>query len=305
MTIESEGANPSRPTKIACNSIDVGLIVYNERAIIGSTLAALLAAGFDSFVVLDMQSTDGTVDYIRDILGDQAHIISFPRRSLIEYGYAHARNTCASFSTREWLLFVDADEVLISGVENGSVVIKTQGETAGIYSVTRNNLKHDPDNGPDGIGIYSVETHNRLYKPTFRMGYRGYIHEGIFLSGEPCYKTSGQAALVFDHYSQLKTLVDLEQKEGLYALMLLRAFNQPDVRVGTGAWWYKTYVPDRVAYTTALAKAFAQQQGFDPSFYGPMPQPNKAYKWLRGVTDALILQAEMFIQKIKQSISKS
>jgi glycosyltransferase involved in cell wall biosynthesis len=148
MTLELEGADISRPPSIPCGAIDIGLIVYNERDLIGPTLAALLAAGFDRFVVLDMQSTDGTLEYIRETLGEKAHIASFPRRSLIEYGYAEARNTCAIFSTREWLLFVDADEVLVGGVENGSVILNSEGETPNIYSIKRNNLERDPENGP-------------------------------------------------------------------------------------------------------------------------------------------------------------
>jgi glycosyltransferase involved in cell wall biosynthesis len=267
MTLELEGAAISRPLSIPCGAIDIGLIVYNERDLIGPTLAALLAAGFDRFVVLDMQSTDGTVEYIRETLGDRAHIVSFPRRSLIEYGYAEARNTCASFSTREWLLFVDADEVLIGGVENGSVILKNQGETPNIYSIKRNNLERDPENGPGAVKIYSVENHNRLYKPSFRLRYAGYIHEALCLSGQPCYNTSGQTALVFDHYSQLKKSDVLEQKESLYSMMLLRVYNQPDIRGGTTAWWYDTFVPERIAAITARATAFAREQGFEPSFY--------------------------------------
>jgi len=275
MTIELEGENISRPAKIACSSIDVGLIVYNEREMIGPTLDALLAAGFDSFVILDMQSTDGTVEYIHETLGQRAHIISYPRRSLIEYGYGEARNNCANFSTREWFLFVDADEVLVSGVEDGYVIINNHGETPDIYSIKRNNLERDPANGPDAAKVYSTEHHNRLYKPSFRMRYAGYIHEVVSFLGDPCHHTRGETALVFDHYSQLKKSVDLEQKEGLYSLMLLRLYNQPDVRLGTDAWWFDTYVPAHIAAITARAEAFARQQDFKRSFYGPRLRGDK------------------------------
>jgi hypothetical protein len=78
--------------------------------------------------------------------------------------------------------------------------------------------------------------------------------------------------LVFDHYSQLKKSDVLEQKESLYSMMLLRVYNQPDIRVGTAAWWYDTFVPERIAAITARATAFARDQGFDPSFYSQISQ---------------------------------
>jgi glycosyltransferase involved in cell wall biosynthesis len=303
MTVELEGEDISRPGRLSCNAIDVGLIVYNERAMIGPTLAALLAAGFDRFIVLDMQSTDGTADYVRDILGDKVQIISFPRRSLIEYGYAEARNTCASFSTRDWLLFVDADEVLISGVENGSVVIMNHGETPDVYSITRKNLKCDTNNDPDSIIVYSTETHNRLYKPNFRIRYNGYIHENIVLSGESCQKTAGQSALIFDHHAKFKTEIDLHHKEGLYALMLWRVYNQPDVRVGIGPWWYDTYVPERLGYIETVAERFAQQEGYPPSFYGPTAQDASFYKQLKSAMRLLFPSRLTLMGKIKRAIS--
>jgi len=304
MTVELEGENTNRPASIACNSIDVGLIIYNERKIIGPTLTALLTAGFDHFVVLDMQSTDGTADYVRELLGDKAKIISFPRRSLIEYGYAHARNTCASFSTREWLLFVDADEVLIGGVENGSVIITNPGETPDIYSIVRNNLHFDTDNGPDAISVHSIENHSRLYKPSCRMYYSGYIHENIVLLGEPGYHICGQTALTFDHYSNLKDTADLMPKEELYALMLLRVYNQVDLRVGISPWWYNTYVPERLAFITAAATAFADQQGIDPSFYGPISLDIKRHKRIKNAIKAATRREESLSKLIKRVISK-
>ncbi len=276
------------PRGIPCSSIDIGLIVYNERAILVSTLEALLAAGFDSFIVLDMQSNDGTSEYIRGLLGDMVKIISMPRQSLMQYGYAEARNTCAIFSTRDWLLFVDADEVLIGGVDNGVVNIKNHGDNRDIYSIERKNLARDPDNGPDAIKVDSVELHNRLYKPSFRMRYAGYIHEEIFFAGASCYQESGQTELVFDHYSNLKTVVDAEQKAGLYALMLLRAYNQPDLRVGTNPWWYDSYMVDHMAATAVRAEAFARRQGLKPSFYGPISLRAGSDKRLQSVMSNLV-----------------
>jgi FkbM family methyltransferase len=281
-------AKTNSPVGIPCSSIDVGMIIYNERAIIEPTIGALLAAGFDSFVILDMQSTDGTVDYIRSCLGCRAQVVSFPRRSLIEYGYAEARNACAVFSTREWLLFVDADEVLISGVQDGFVQLKGDGENPDIYGIERNNLKRDSVNGADAIRVDSVETHNRLYKPTFRMRYSGYIHEEICLSGKSCYNVSGQTALIFDHCSHLKTAVDAEQKAGLYALMLLRGYNQPDLRVGTNCWWYDSHVPQHIAAYSVRAQLFAKQQGLKPEFYGALGPATRDDGRLKNLMSTLI-----------------
>jgi glycosyltransferase involved in cell wall biosynthesis len=302
MTTESDQGQVTGLSGIACSSIDIGLITYNERAMLELTLSALLEAGFDSFVVLDMQSDDGTAEYVSERLGDRVKIISFPRGSLMEYGFAEARNICAVMSKREWILFVDADEVLIEGVENGFVTIKSHGQTPDVYGVIRNNLQSDPDGGSNGIKVHSVETFNRLYKPTLRMRYAGYIHEDIHYSGVSCCNAGGQTNLVFDHHSLLKTSVDRVQKEGLYALMLLRIYNQPDLRGHTYPWWYESYVPDHLALLTERATEFAQQHGVPTSFYGPIPQgatssngPKSLVAWPRSWGSTAIRKAKRLL----------
>src|ERR1700712_1346931 len=123
-----------------CADVDVCMIVCNERVMIDQSIPALLDAGFTSFIVMDMGSVDGTAQRIRVLAGDGVSIHGYPHRSLLKFGYAEARNVCATFATKEWVLFVDADEVLVSGCNNGMIRLSDSRASTGLFSIERKNL---------------------------------------------------------------------------------------------------------------------------------------------------------------------
>jgi FkbM family methyltransferase len=245
------------------------MIIYNEAASILTCLDALQKRGFDHFVILDMCSTDGSQDIIREALGDRAVIRVITRDVLLRLGYAEARNICAANASRDWVLFVDADEVIISGAEHGIVTLSSESPGCEVFAIERNNLTRDPENGPDAIRIRSVEHHNRLYKPSFKQEWVGYIHEEIRPNPLSVPRPSGRTDLVFDHYSELKLSVDLDKKEGLYAVMPLRAFHQPIVRAGMPDWYHTVYTPANRQLLEQRAAAYADDAGIPAAFYGP------------------------------------
>lgn len=257
---------------IPCSSIDIAMIVYNEGEIIAKSIAPLVDAGFDSFVILDMNSTDGTATVVKELLGAKCSIHSISRKYLIEHGYAGARNLCAAYCQREWVLFVDADEVLIGGTENGRVIINQVGPNDGLYAIERFNLAEDPQ-GLKERYVRTTENHNRLYQPKFWQKWLGYIHEEIHSGDNSGHSFNGHSALKFDHYSELKKANDVDQKNGLYALMLVRAYNYPAVRAGTNSWWFDTYVPEHFPTLSMRARRFAVAEGIPHKFYDPKSEP--------------------------------
>ena len=247
---------------IDCGEIDVSMIVYNEAPIIGGSVASLVRAGFDSFVVLDMGSDDGTVELLRTMLHGKLKLFQFPRSSLLKHGYAAARNVCAVHCKRRWTLFVDADEILINGTRNGFVEVDYAGEAADLYSMERRNLSTVT---PKSKIVGSVERHSRMYRPSPAIQWNGYIHEELHGNGRAL--SHAESRLVFDHYSAVKQVADLEVKNGLYATMLLRGSKDRDVRLGTNDWHYDVFVPAHADLLKTRATVYAEANGLDPIYH--------------------------------------
>ena len=261
----------TEPLSVPCSIIDVCMIVRDEEAIIERSIGALLKAGFSSFVILDMESIDDTVLKAQRLAGQKARVYSYPQASLLKFGYSEARNVCATFSRREWILFVDADEILIQGCQDSRVSYTASPGDIDVLSIRRNNLAPNGGSGSEVPRVNTVEEHNRLYKPSVVRRWGGYIHEEIY-AGSPTHSNRGKSDLVFDHYSALKPAALDGTRSGLYAILLLRAYNQPELRAGTNTWWFSSHVPAHLPLLEQRAAEYARQNSLTPVFYGVGPQ---------------------------------
>jgi glycosyltransferase involved in cell wall biosynthesis len=92
---------------------------YEAAATLGRTLASVLnETSQNDVIVIDDGSTDDTLDVARACV-PSAHILTGPNR-----GVSGSRNRGIAASTAEWLLFLDADDMLMPGT------IATRLETA-------------------------------------------------------------------------------------------------------------------------------------------------------------------------------
>ena len=86
-------------------AISADLNTYNAARTLRQSLEALRQ--FDEIVVCDMESTDSTLDIAREF---GCKIVTFPKG---DYPYCEpARNTAIQSATSEWVLVVDADEII-------------------------------------------------------------------------------------------------------------------------------------------------------------------------------------------------
>ncbi len=81
------------------------MIVRDEEEMLGRCLASVVDA-VDQIVVVDTGSSDGTVELARSF---GAEVIAAEWRG----SFAEARNVSIDAAKGEWILFLDADEVLI------------------------------------------------------------------------------------------------------------------------------------------------------------------------------------------------
>jgi glycosyltransferase involved in cell wall biosynthesis len=82
------------------STISAIIITRNEEANIRGCLESL--AWVDEIIVVDAESTDGTVAICREFT-EQVHVLDWP-------GFGPQKNRALAFASREWVLSIDADE---------------------------------------------------------------------------------------------------------------------------------------------------------------------------------------------------
>jgi len=238
---------------ILFEDVTVCMIVHDEEEFIERSLRPL-AQVFTNFVIADMGSSDRTVSLIKDFLGSKVSLLTYDRRKLIEAGYSSARNFCASHVTSQWILMVDADEVLVSGPEKTGIRIDCPVAEAGLVSVERRNLSRPGALLPEGVK--PMERPRRLYRNDGSAQWTGYIHEELAATAGQAGRKSANSSLVFDHLSELRNREHDQHKRSMYRWMLLRAYENPSMRGGTNAWWYDKFVPENMEMLKSSARQF-------------------------------------------------
>lgn len=97
---------------------------FNVAESISETLASLMQPAVTEIVVVDDGSTDDTARIARATAPDAVHIGQSNR------GQGAARNTGARASTAEWILFIDADDVLLPSAASDLVAAATRSAEA-------------------------------------------------------------------------------------------------------------------------------------------------------------------------------
>ncbi len=111
------------------SGISLVVITLNEAANIGRCLESVKGV-VDEMLVLDSGSTDGTIE-ICEKLG--ARVVHTPWE-----GYAATKNKGYQQATHNYILWLDADEVLSTALQQS--ILKVKGQLAGAYSCNRLNF---------------------------------------------------------------------------------------------------------------------------------------------------------------------
>jgi glycosyltransferase involved in cell wall biosynthesis len=97
------------------HKISVCIITKNEEYFIESCLLSVIPIAYE-IIILDTGSTDKTLDVCRDLVRN-GHACSLQTLIKIyektwEDDFSKARNECISYATGDWILSIDADEIL-------------------------------------------------------------------------------------------------------------------------------------------------------------------------------------------------
>ena len=94
-------------------AVSVVMTAYNRADYIGASIESVLAQSFTDFelIVVDDQSTDGTVALVQRYLGDPRVRLVVNERNLGDYPN---RNHGSTFARGEFLSYHDSDDISVS-----------------------------------------------------------------------------------------------------------------------------------------------------------------------------------------------
>lgn len=170
--------------------LSVALITFNEEDVLGKTLEAIKDIA-EEIVVVDSHSTDRTVEIAKSY-GAKVYVEDWK-------GYAQQKNSALEKCTQEWILFLDADEVVSEELKE-SIVKELQAPKADGYMINRRTyymgkfLKH----------TWQPEWRLRLVKRTAEPKWVGNIHERLEIKSRRVAKLKGDLyhfsyKSLFDH----------------------------------------------------------------------------------------------------------
>ncbi len=241
------------------HAISVVIICKNESHIIARTIAAAQQVS-DDVVVVDSGSTDGT-----------QQIVSNTGAGLIEtewQGYGPNKNKGVAAAKHNWILSIDADEIL------DDTLIRTLNTLVFTETTVVYNILFRAFLGQHMIrfGEWSNDQHIRLYNRTHTTWNEAAVHEGlVFPPGTRKITLTG-----YIHHYTSRNIQDFATKTVDYAMLNAEKYH----RQGKQASWLKC----RIAPVFSFIKNYIFRLGFLDGAAGfTVAKMNAWYTWLKYV----------------------
>ncbi len=187
-------------------SISLCMIVKNEEKYLPGCLES--ARPFvDEIIIVDTGSTDSTVA-IAEQYG--AKVFRFPWNG----NFSDARNVSIRHATSDWILYLDADERLLTGNEMRGLM-PTQSTIA--YSVSIRS-KHILPSGT----VEQVNQYQRFFRRHPKIFFEGVVHEQVLPSLMRMKKNIASCELFIEHLGYGESLEKINEKCLRNSEMLLR-----------------------------------------------------------------------------------
>ena len=238
-------------------SISVVIICKNEAHIIGKTIAAAKRIT-DDVVVVDSGSTDGTQT-----------IVTTAGARLLEtdwQGYGKNKNKGVAIAKHDWILSIDADEIIDEVLTKQLLELNPEKETI-VY-----NIRFRAFLGNDMIrfGEWANDAHIRLYNRKQVSWNEAQVHEVLLFPADVKVLTLKG----YIHHYTSKNIEDFAQKTVNYAMLNAAKYHQQ----GKKASWLKC----RAAPAFSFVKNYLFRLGFldgEPGF--TVAKMNAWYTWLK------------------------
>lgn len=231
-------------------TLSLCMITKNEAAFIEDCLQSVRDI-VDEIIIIDTGSTDNTLEIARRFTEKIYHFKWIN-------DFAAARNESLKHATGDWILVLDADEVLPpeSKEKIRTAISSNQYSAYFLPQVTFSNIyTNDPTFIPSAIEIknhsfkgYTVGDIIRLFQNRMEIGYHFFVHETV----EPSLKQNnlqiGWLSAPFLHFHELKGENKIHDKQQYYAQLSFQgiekdpsyAKNYHDVSL-----YYYAYIKDQ------------------------------------------------------------
>lgn len=225
-----ERIGPLQIEKSKRGTLSLCMIVKNEEKHLVKCLKSVRNI-IDEIIIVDTGSTDKTID-IAKVFG--AKIFEFPWTG----DFAAARNHSLSQATGNWILILDADEVLSPlDFKKLEEIIHRKPSAPAAYSVaTRNYIRNvgilgwTPNSGeyPEEAGTgWVVSTKVRLLSRSKDAFFSNPVHETLESSLKKAKIPITPCKIIVHHYGKLDAQKDLQKGEDYYLLGKIKYENDP------------------------------------------------------------------------------
>jgi tetratricopeptide (TPR) repeat protein len=180
-------------------TLSLCMIVKDEEEMLPKCLAAV-APAVDEIIIVDTGSTDRTIEIANEF---GAKVIEQPWTG----SFSDARNTSFEHATSDWIIYLDADEVLLAEDVERLRAITGRIWREGFYLV---ETSYTGELG-DGGAVTNVAMRVFRNRPHYR--FEGRLHEQI-AHNLPTYAVSRleQSSVRVDHYGYLGAVRDAKEK---------------------------------------------------------------------------------------------
>ncbi|SMC40383.1 glycosyltransferase [Sporomusa malonica] len=240
--------------------ISLCMIVKNEEELLRKCLEQIIPH-VSEFIIVDTGSTDKTKEIARQFT---SQIYDFDWCN----DFSKARNFSISKASNDWILVLDADELVIEFDQNISASLAQIGELT-VGRIKRINSIEDKW-GP----AWNTEKISRLFNRRF-FHYEGMIHEQIVdKNGCNSYETIS-VGITVDHVGYAKEVVNKKDKLTRNITMLLQAIAEAP---------HDPYLHYQLGKSYYMAKDY--QQAYD-SFQTALSLPlNYAYEYVQDLVES-------------------
>ncbi len=180
-------------------TLSLCMIVRDEEQMLPRCLAAV-APAVDEIIVVDTGSTDATMDIARSF---GARVIEHPWTG----SFAEARNVSFEAATGDWVMYLDADEVLVE--DDAAELRALTGQTwrEAFFIVETSYL------GELGTGAAMVSIAPRIFRNRSDYRFSGRLHEQIFET-LPAHLPGrvAQSSVRVEHYGYLGAVREAKEK---------------------------------------------------------------------------------------------
>ncbi len=209
-------------------TISLCMIAKNEEDVLYRCLNSV-ARAVDEIVIVDTGSTDKTKDIAQNF---NAHIYDFPW----EDDFSKARNFSFGKATKDYILWMDADDIMKEEDMRELIDLKSKFDTT-IDSVTMNYVLEEDE---DGNSVFSLRR-NRLVKRANNYMWIGAVHEYLNVYGNIINSN------ISIYHKKVKNSGDRNLKIYENRLKNGEMFNTRDIFYYGNELYYNNFIPKAIA----------------------------------------------------------